>query len=412
MSAATLAAPAGAITLPLPALPLERMPEPVRPKYPFLDGLRGLAALYVVIHHEAQIYMGEACDPKPRFFPLYPYMIQGNYAVVVAIVMSGFCLMLSVIHSDDGKVRGGLGAYLWRRIRRLVPGFYAAIAVSFVLVALIPALHRHEGELWSFAFAAGPSDWKTIYDWKPLVAHLFLLHALSPNWIMHIDPPMWSVGVEWLNIFAMPFVLIPVWKRGGGVLLAIFASVFCFLPFITKPIFHDRFTLQWAQPWLIAMFAFGMTAAAMVFPKHTPKKLRPLDRIASRIALHPVTLLLLMVAVYLVGFFRRVPLTFLCGAITVCIILHCMTRTRLGRLLNKPLESRLALWLGTISYSLYLLHTPIQMVFQRAMEPLHLAPPVRLAALLILATPLCLLVGAIGYRFFERPFISHATSSN
>ena len=379
---------------------------PPRVKFPFLDGLRGLAALYVVIHHEAQIYMGEKVDPQPRYFGLYPYMIQGNYAVVIAIVLSGFALMLSVIRSENGTVRGGLGAYLWRRICRLVPAYYAALGVSFLLVACVPAMRRHDGELWGFAF--GSADWHSFFDLKNLAAHLLLLHAFSANWIMRIDPPMWSVGVEWVNIFLMPFIQIPVWRRGGGVVLAVFASFLCFAPFATKPFFHDRFTMQWAQPWLVAQFAFGMAAAALVFPKHTPKHFLRLDRMALRIAQHPITLLLLLAMVYWVGFFKRVPLTFLCGAITVCLILHGMTGTWLGRKLVRLFESRFCLWLGVISYSLYLLHTLIQMLLQRAMEAYHLAPAVRLAALLIVATPLCLFGGLLGYKLFEKPFIRGA----
>jgi len=381
-----------------------------RGKLLFLDGLRGIAALYVVIHHEAQIYMGEKCFPQPFFYRLYPYMILGNFAVVAAIVMSGFCLMLSVVRSEDATLRGGLGAYLWRRFRRLAPGFYAAIAVSLLLVACVPAMRRHDGELWSFAFPT--SDWRSIFGWKIILSHVLMLHALSPNWIMRIDPPMWSVGVEWINIFLMPLLLLPLWRRAGGALLAILATVLCFLPFATRPIFHDdRFTFQWAQPWLVAQFAYGMAAAALLYPKHTPERFRRLDRAALRVAVHPVVLVVLVIAFYFCGTYRRVPLTFLTGVATVCVTLHCALGTRVGRLLIKPLESGFALWLGMISYSLYLLHTPLQMLFQRAMEPLHLPAGVRLAALLTLATPLMLLAGAIGYRFFERPFLDAAIRS-
>jgi len=55
-----------------------------------------------------------------------------------------------------------------------------------------------------------------------------------------------------------------------------------------------------------------------------------------------------------------------------------------------------------------LLHTLIQMLLQRAMEAYHLAPAVRLAALLIVATPLCLFGGLLGYKLFEKPFIRGA----
>ncbi len=43
----------------------------VRVRLDFLDGLRGLAAFYVVIHHAAQLYMTEKADPPSKWFGLY-----------------------------------------------------------------------------------------------------------------------------------------------------------------------------------------------------------------------------------------------------------------------------------------------------------------------------------------------------
>src|SRR4051812_37336407 len=100
---------------------VESPPLAVRaPKYPFLDGLRGLCCLYVVIHHAVQIYFQEPCDPSAKFFRLYPYLILGNYAVAAAITLSGFGLMLSALH-NGGKLRGGLAGWFGRRIWRVVP---------------------------------------------------------------------------------------------------------------------------------------------------------------------------------------------------------------------------------------------------------------------------------------------------
>src|SRR3954454_5208955 len=64
-----------------------------RPRLAGLDGVRGLAALFVVIHH---VFL--------RAFPGYPvdrapfwagWFIYGRFAVVVFIVLSGFSLALS-----------------------------------------------------------------------------------------------------------------------------------------------------------------------------------------------------------------------------------------------------------------------------------------------------------------------------
>jgi len=98
--------------------------DPRRQRLAGLDGLRGLAALYVVVNH---VFL--------RAFPGYPvdhapfwagWFIYGRFAVVVFIVLSGFSLAL-------GPVLGGtlVEAWSWRGI------FW--FDVTFGLAALVVA---------------------------------------------------------------------------------------------------------------------------------------------------------------------------------------------------------------------------------------------------------------------------------
>ena len=71
------------------------MPES-RLRLEYLDGLRGLAALYVVIHHA---YL-QSTNSEDRFFLRTPlnralhFLDYGHFAVAIFIVLSGYCLMI------------------------------------------------------------------------------------------------------------------------------------------------------------------------------------------------------------------------------------------------------------------------------------------------------------------------------
>ncbi len=74
--------------------------------YTHLDGIRGLAALFVVLYHTAAV--AETEDLSRYIAHLFWFIrSHGHYAVTVFIVLSGYCLMLPVAYREDGQLRGG-----------------------------------------------------------------------------------------------------------------------------------------------------------------------------------------------------------------------------------------------------------------------------------------------------------------
>jgi len=81
-------------------------------RYELLDALRGLAALAVVIHHVAAVYIG-------------------GFAVMAFFVISGYCIAAA---SASARRHGlGIRGFLWRRVRRIFPPYLLAIAFWAVL---------------------------------------------------------------------------------------------------------------------------------------------------------------------------------------------------------------------------------------------------------------------------------------
>src|SRR5579883_2532974 len=175
-----------------------------RARLDFLDGMRGLAALYVVLHHAA--FEVPALFLKPFLAHVSSFFDHGHYAVAVFIVLSGYCLMLPVARDAEGRLRGGLWQYIKRRARRILPPYYAAMGLSLAMIALIPALGSPSHSRWDVAIPA--------FTPGAILSHLFLVHDVTPTWLFRIDPPMWSVAFEWHIYFLFPLLLI-VWRRLG-----------------------------------------------------------------------------------------------------------------------------------------------------------------------------------------------------
>src|SRR6201999_4456237 len=98
-----------------------------------LDGLRGLAALYVVVNHVfLRAFPGYTVDNAPFWAG---WFIYGRFAVLVFIVLSGFSLALSPAR-DDWRL-GEIAAYARRRARRILPPYWAALAFSLAVASLI-----------------------------------------------------------------------------------------------------------------------------------------------------------------------------------------------------------------------------------------------------------------------------------
>ena len=80
--------------------------KPPRVRLDFLDGIRGLSALYVVLYHaippKAVVGTSAAHNlVRKMTFPIH----QGHLAVAIFIVLSGYCLMLPIAKSADGQLK-------------------------------------------------------------------------------------------------------------------------------------------------------------------------------------------------------------------------------------------------------------------------------------------------------------------
>jgi peptidoglycan/LPS O-acetylase OafA/YrhL len=313
-------------------------------------------------------------------------MFYGHFAVSIFLVLSGFCLMLPVARSTGCNLRGGVVDFYRRRARRILPPYYAAMALSLLLIWTI--IGHKTGTHWDLSVPVTA---------KGIAIHALLLQNIFPS--DEINHVFWSIAVEWQIYFVFPLLLIS-WRRIGATAttaLAVILSICC-------RVILQRLNLPIIAPHYLGLFALGMFAATAAHSTGAAWEAR-----RTRLPWGPAAAILAIAIVALCAHFRlQKPhlehLDFLVGLCAVCTLVHLSCKTSpLRRILSwKPL-----MFVGGFSYSLYLIHAPlIQIVSQYCIFPLHIAPIPAFLLTMGISVPISLFCAYLFFLIAERPFTS------
>ncbi len=170
-----------------------------------IDGIRALAALYVVFHHAATeiISSPESQTLSSSIVSHINFFFLERYAVDVFIVLSGYCLMHRVVNSGDLTLTlnlpGGFFQYIRRRFFRIYPPYFAALLWSFSFIALVPGMNEIRGLRWDGSLPA--------FEWNAFLSHLFLIQNLRMETLYKISYPLWTIATEWQIYFFLPLFI-------------------------------------------------------------------------------------------------------------------------------------------------------------------------------------------------------------
>lgn len=405
-----------------PEVPMsDALPHQDRPRFDFLHGLRGLAALAIVLFH-ATLNSSAATDPV--FRALQQPALFGYLAVSVFLVLSGFLLAVPVV-TNGIALRGGLGGFLRRRAIRILPTYYAAYLLDLLFFA---------GAAW-LASVLGKDPGGTVhhqmeigFGWPTIAAHLLLVHNWSGLWTAGMDPILWSIACEWQIYLVFALVLVPVWRRAGTwAMLAV-----CALLAAALIEGCERGWWTYYLPWMVAVFGIGACAACVVASRHPAAvamrrwRWGLIAALATAIAATGVLLLDQLQAPELPGgdpvpyynWSYRVRWIYdLLAALATSAFVVWLALGRAagaggsraaGRI-RSLLESRPLCTLGLFSYSLYLTHGLVLVATVRLTRFLEGSPDLRAAAVTIVSVPAALAFAYLFYRLVERHCMSAET---
>ena len=372
-------APEGVLE-PARATSIPAVAGPPRQRLGGLDGVRGLAALFVVVHH---VFL--------RAFPGYPvdrapfwagWLIYGRFAVVVFIVLSGFSLALSP--ARHGWRLDGISRFASRRAWRILPPYWAALAFSLAVAWLVMP---PPGQ--------GAPDAKSVVVNGLLVQNL--VGAPSP------DRSFWSIAVEAQLYVVFPLLLLMVRRWGAIVMVTavtlVVATVGILGPHVSG---LNVFVIQ-SPPDLAALFAVGILAAGIVGASGA-RRSWPWAGLALAAAAPVLATIWWQGSVWTLDHLFWVDLTL--GPAVGCLLAGLASGhpAPLLRLLDaRPIRS-----LGSSSYSLYLTHGPIVVVVYEQVVAGRIRQGVpAFVVSLALVVPLTIVFARVFASVFEFPFRQH-----
>ncbi len=298
------------------------MPKESPARIPTLDGLRAISIVLVLCAHV----------PGTGIIPVMPKLMWlGEAGVRTFFVISGFLITTLLLREREKTGRISLKDFYIRRVFRIFPAFYTYIGV-FVVLALAGWVVIPRSD---FAFAA---------------AYAMNFHEHRAWYLGH----MWSLAVEEQFYILWPVVFVVLGARR--------ASWFAVGAVIAAPILRVatlRVRPEWsglldqAFPFVFDSIALGCTLA-LVRPR-----LEAWPRYRALLAapwfwLVPIGLILtLMITKPVV----EMGLTTTLGNLGIALAIHRCVLTpdsAFGRILERPT----LVWIGTLSYSLYLWQQP------------------------------------------------------
>jgi peptidoglycan/LPS O-acetylase OafA/YrhL len=291
-------------------------------KIPALTGIRGVAAVWVVVFHFYPIMASLlALPPRSRILVVR----DGFLAVDLFFLLSGFVLSLSYAERFERHFAANLRIFALARARRILPLHWAMLGVLVILVVCFPDHQWGPGPFTSGSLIAAAA---LVQDWT---------YSTALSW----NHPAWSLSAEWFAYMLFPLLACCLARLPGfrTTLVAALASLMALDAVILA---RHSLTLDHVGKMGIVRCVCEFTAGALLWKALSLERLR-----SEGNAWACIGAALLVVALAIPMLQLAAPFA------SASLIIACALRSRLAHgLFGNPV----VVFLGEVSFSIYLTH--------------------------------------------------------
>jgi exopolysaccharide production protein ExoZ len=342
----------------------------------YLDGLRGFAILGVVLIHVGQLYSSAVPEALANFTN-YGFRGVQLFFMISALTLTGSLQR----HTAD------LRSYALRRFLRIAPMFYLAAVFYLILGGTGPSRFAPDG--------ISPLDISLTF---------LMLHGFSLTSINSVVPGGWSVASEVIFYALLPLILLFATSLRRALLLLTIAIAMALL---FAPLMHALMPSAPHRELIDDFSEFGFPANAPAFALgivcYWLLRSRP-----ARLPKHAGALLLALGLAGLIAV-GCTDITWLRGNLVADLFLSLLVIG--GAVETRSIVGTPALrLLGTVSFSLYLIHFAVIAVVAPLIDPYISDPVGQLVATYAVTILIAWAVSTLTYRYIEQPGIQLAAA--
>lgn len=349
-----------------------------------LDGVRGVAIILVLIWHCFACQV--VAEPKSILqYCIYTTSLTWS-GVDLFFVLSGF--LISGILLDNRDAPNYYKVFYLRRAFRILPLYFLLLTLfqCFVMVGIanMPAFQ------WLF------HDPLPLWSYATFTQNIFMgvRGDFGPHWL----GITWSLAVEEQFYLLIPLLIYLTPRRSLFLILLAAVLAAPLLRWIS-PGFHGYVNTPWRADSLLSGAALAVLVRCGFFIPLVQK---------NKLLLRVLFIILLSGAAFMTarpGYFGVFGHLWLAGLYS-CLVLVAFADTE--PFLVRILRSRVLVWFGQLSYGIYMLHEGMNGLLHGLFR--NGPPQIRNlsdAFITVSAFGITLVLAALSFRFFERPFLRY-----